>query len=78
MHLVRVRGFADNFCETFIDEGQVNMFAAMKAFKESGFDGVLIDDHTPHVVGDTGWGHRGRAYSMGYMMALKQVVESLP
>jgi len=77
VHFRDVRGFADNFCETFVDEGQVNMFEAMKAFKESGFDGVLIDDHTPHVVGDTDWGHRGRAYSMGYIKGLKDIVEAL-
>jgi mannonate dehydratase len=77
VHFRDVRGFADDFCETFIDEGQVDMFKAMKAYHDVGFEGVLIDDHTPHVVNDTDWGHRGRAYSMGYMAALKKMVESL-
>jgi len=77
VHFRDVCGTVEDFCETFIDEGQVNMFEAMKAFKQSGFDGVLIDDHTPRVVNDTAWGHRGRAYAMGYMKALIQMVNSL-
>ena len=44
---------------------------------EVDFDGVLIVDHSPHVVDDTDWGHRGRAFAMGYMKALKQAIESL-
>ncbi len=75
VHFRDVQGRVDDFCETFIDEGQIDMLEAMRAFKESGFDGVFIDDHTPHVAGDTTWGHRGRAYAMGYMRALKQIIE---
>ena len=30
-------------------------------------DGFVIDDHVPHVVDDTVWGHRGRAYATGYI-----------
>ena len=47
------------------------------AYKEVGFDGPMIDDHTPKVVGDTPYGHRGRAYAMGYMKALMRVVEAV-
>jgi mannonate dehydratase len=74
---IKYQGVADNFDECFIDEGQTDMFDAMKAFHEVDFDGVLIVDHTPHMVDDTDWGHRGRAYAMGYMKGLKQVIESL-
>ena len=77
VHFRDVRGTAENFAETFIDEGQTDMFEAMRAYHEAGFDGVLIVDHTPHVVDDTDWGHRGRAYAMGYMKALKAMVERL-
>jgi mannonate dehydratase len=77
VHFRDVRGGPDDFDECFIDEGQTDMFEAMKAFHEAGFDGVLMTDHTPVMVGDTGWGHRGRAYAMGYMKALKKMVESL-
>ena len=77
VHFRDVRGTAEDFAETFIDEGQTDMFEAMKAYHEVGFDGVLIVDHTPHVVDDTDWGHRGRAYAMDYMKALKAMVERL-
>ena len=76
VHFRDVKGVADDFDECFVDEGQTDMFDAMKAFHDVGFDGVLIVDHTPHMVDDTDWGHRGRAYAMGYMKGLKQVIES--
>ena len=34
----------------------------------------MITDHVPHMVDDTPWGHRGRAYAIGYMRALLDVV----
>ena len=77
VHFRDVKGTADNFVETFIDEGQTNMFEAMKAYKEVGFDGPMIVDHTPHVVDDTDWGHRGRAYAMGYIKALIDIVDAV-
>ncbi len=77
VHFRDVRGTADNFVETFIDEGQTDMFEAMKAYKEVGFDGPMIVDHTPHIVDDTTWGHRGRAYAMGYIKALIDTVNAI-
>jgi len=76
VHFRDVRGTADNFAETFIDEGQTDMFEAMKTYKEVGFDGPMVVDHTPHIVDDTDWGHRGRAYAMGYIKALINVVNA--
>ena len=76
VHFRDVRGTADNFAETFIDEGQTDMFEAMKAYKEVGFDGPMIVDHIPHIVDDTPWGHRSRAYAMGYIKALMDVVNA--
>ena len=73
VHFRDVTGTADNFAETFIDDGQTDMLQAMKAYKEVGFEGVMRPDHVPYVVDDTDWGHRGRAYAIGYMKALKQV-----
>ena len=70
VHMRNVRGTPPSFAETFIDEGNVDMLEAMRAYKESGYTGVFIVDHTPGVVGDTAWGHRGRAYGIGYMKGL--------
>ena len=52
----------------------VNMYKAMKIYKEVGFDGVFIDDHVPEMTGDTSFAHRGRAYAAGYIKALLDVV----
>ena len=76
VHFRNVRGVVPKFEETFIDDGKVDMLEAMRAYKEVNFQGVLIDDHTPMVVNDTPWGHRGRAFSIGYMKALLKCVES--
>jgi mannonate dehydratase len=56
-----------HFVETFMDDGYMDMYKVMKALQEVGFDGALIADHVPGMVG----GRRvGLAYSMGYMKAL--------
>jgi mannonate dehydratase len=73
-HFRDVVGTADDFAECFLGEGNVNLPAAMARFKELGFTGFLIDDHVPHMVDDSDWGHRGRAYATGYMMALLSAV----
>lgn len=74
VHFRNVKGAFPKFDEVFIDEGDVDMLAAMRAYKEAGYDGVLIPDHAPRVAGDTQFGHRGRAFALGYMRALMQMV----
>jgi mannonate dehydratase len=76
-HFRDVQGTADDFAECFLGEGNVNLVEAMRTFKECGFTGFLIDDHVPHMVDDSEWGHRGRAYATGYMMALLSAVNHL-
>jgi mannonate dehydratase len=73
-HFRDVQGAPDNFAECFLGEGNVNLVQAMRTFKEVGFTGFLIDDHVPHMVDDSDWGHRGRAYATGYMLALLSAV----
>ena len=65
------------FQECFINEGNCDMFEVMKTLKEVGFNGIMIPDHVPHVVDDTPWGHRSRAYTIGYMTALLERVNAL-
>ena len=77
VHFRNVKGSVPKFSESFIDEGDTDMFEAMKAYKEVGFDGPMIPDHVPRIIDDIRWGHRGRAYAIGYMKALMQVVEKL-
>jgi mannonate dehydratase len=77
MHFRDVQGTVPCFQECFVDEGNNDMFEVVKTLKQVGFAGFLIPDHVPHMVDDTGWGHRARAYTIGYMRALLEVVNKL-
>lgn len=77
VHFRDVQGVGDHFAECFIGEGNIDVTAVMRALKEVGFTGFMIDDHVPHLVGDEGWAPRGRAYSTGYLMGLLRAVTDL-
>jgi len=70
VHLRDVQGDAEKFNECFLGDGNSDIVAVVKALKEVGFRGFIIDDHVPQMVDDTPWGHRGRAYSTGYIAGL--------
>ncbi|NJN82574.1 MAG: hypothetical protein HC802_10090 [Caldilineaceae bacterium] len=65
VHFRNVAGQSHDFKETFIDSGDIDMFKAMQAYKEVGFDGVMIPDHLPEIVGDSPFRHRSNAYAIG-------------
>jgi mannonate dehydratase len=75
VHFRDVQGSVPVFQESFVEEGNSDMLDVLLALKQSGFTGFLIPDHVPHMVGDTPWGHRGRAYAIGYMRALLEVMD---
>jgi mannonate dehydratase len=77
VHLRDVQGSCENFTECFIDEGNGDVFAAVRTLKEVGFHGFIIDDHVPRMVNDSPWGHRGRAFATGYIKAMVDVVNCL-
>lgn len=77
VHFRDVQGAADRFQECFLGEGNVDVVDAMRAFKRVGFTGFFIDDHVPHMVDDTQWGHRGRALATGYIQGLLAAVTRL-
>jgi len=59
--------------ETLIDNGYQDMYEVMKALREVKFDGCIIPDHIPAMLG----GPRvGTAYSIAYMRALIQAVNN--
>jgi mannonate dehydratase len=76
VHFRAVRGKVPRYTEVFIDEGDLDMLAAMRAYREVGYTGPFVSDHTPGVEGDTPWGHRGRTFSHGYMRALVHAVNA--
>jgi mannonate dehydratase len=40
-----------HFVETFVDNGYYDMYAVMKTLREVNFDGIVIGDHFPTMVG---------------------------
>jgi mannonate dehydratase len=77
VHFRDVQGGAEDFTECFVNEGNSDMLKVMLELKDVGFKGFMIDDHVPHMVDDTHWGHRGRAYAIGYMTGLLEAVNKL-
>lgn len=74
VHFRAVRGRVPRYVETFIDEGDVDMLEAMQAYKEVGYQGALVSDHTPRLSGDLPGGKLGRTFSHGYIRALIHAV----
>jgi mannonate dehydratase len=68
IHFRNVSAPLPHFVETFMDNGYYDMSKIMAALVEVKFDGIVILDHTPTVVG----GHYPeQAYGFAYMKALK-------
>lgn len=76
-HFRDVCGDVPQFSEVFMDDGDTDMGAAVRAFLEVGFDGLIRADHAPHMTGDNRHGHRSFAFQLGYMSGMFQAVELL-
>jgi mannonate dehydratase len=78
VHLRDVRGTPQKFEETFHDDGQTDMLACMRAYREIGFDGVCRPDHVPTMIGDSneqaGYSSIGRLFAIGYLKGLREAV----
>jgi mannonate dehydratase len=77
VHVRDVKGSVPCFEECFIGDGNMDMIEVFRALHDVKFDGFLIDDHVPHMVDDTEWGHRGRAHAVGYLQAMTEAVARL-
>ncbi len=78
VHFRDVNGTASSFVETFHDEGQTDMLACMRAYRDVGFHGVMRTDHVPNLEGDSaataGYSTLGRLFAIGYMTGLREAV----
>jgi mannonate dehydratase len=78
VHFRDVRGTPERFEETWHDDGQTDMLACIRAYRDIGFEGVLRPDHVPTVEGDSnanaGYSSFGRLYAIGYIRGLRQAV----
>lgn len=74
VHFRDVRGTPEAFAETFHDNGPTDMAAAMRAYREVGFDGPMRPDHVPQLVGEDdgepGYTMLGRLFAFGYIRGL--------
>jgi mannonate dehydratase len=74
VHLRDVRGTVPSFVECFLGEGNYRPPVVIRTLHESGFDGFILDDHTPALVGDSSYGHRGRSFALGYIEGLIEMM----
>ena len=61
------------FTETYPDAGYMDMHLVMRALREVSFDGGLMSDHLPQMVGGY---YAAEAYHVGYIKALVQAVNN--
>lgn len=70
VHLRNVNQPLPHFAETFLDDGFADMYKVLKALKKVDFNGVIIVDHVPSMVG----GQTASAFSVGYLKGLVERV----
>jgi len=70
IHFRNMQGSVPRFNECFIDDGDVNMHEALRAYKEVGYTGTIMPDHWPRM-GD-GKSMLARAFAIGYMKAMME------
>ncbi len=74
VHFRDVAGQPEDFRETFHDNGPTDMAAAMRAYRDIGFTGMMRPDHVPVLAGESldqpGYTMMGRLHAVGYMRGL--------
>ncbi len=73
VHFRNVRDALPVFQEVFLDEGDIDMRRAMEIYRDAGFNGPFMMDHTPGFPQtESGWA--GRAFAVGHIRGLIQAV----
>jgi mannonate dehydratase len=67
IHFRNVNAPLPHFVETFVDDGYMDMYKVMRALREVNFNGAMIPDHFPGMIGG---GRAATAYSIANMKAL--------
>ncbi len=79
VHFRDVHGDRNCFHETFHDDGKTDMYEAMKAYYEIGFDGIARPDHVPTLIGEDNakpsYGVLGNYFAVGYIKGLMEAAE---
>ena len=84
VHFRDVQGTVPRFQECFLGEGNYDPAAVIRRLVGVGFDGFLIDDHVPAMIGDEDtWANtasaaycsRGRAHAIGYLQGILHALD---
>ncbi|HLH75021.1 MAG TPA: mannonate dehydratase [Chloroflexota bacterium] len=75
VHFRNIKGGYLNFEEVYPDNGDVDMYQAMKLYKELGYEGMFLPDHVPQSEVDPD-GERQHSFALGYIRALIQAVNA--
>jgi mannonate dehydratase len=75
VHFRNITGKVPYYRETFVDDGDIDMFRILRILKRNNFDGVIVPDHTPQMSCAAPW-HAGMAYALGFMKAALRAIEN--
>lgn len=73
---VRVDKPGARYVETFHDDGDCDMDAAMRALHDVGYNGMIDPDHTPYLLDDTPDTRLGWAFAIGQMVAWRKAAQT--
>lgn len=68
VHFRNVNAPLPHFVETFVDGGYMDMYKVMRALRQVNFNGAMIPDHVPAMIGD----RAGTAFTVACMKAYRQ------
>jgi mannonate dehydratase len=78
VHQRDVAGTAENFHETFHDNGPTDMPAMLRVYKEVGYDGPIRSDHVPTMAGEDNsqpsYGMNGTLFGVGYLKGMMDAI----
>jgi mannonate dehydratase len=77
VHWRDVVGWAENFRETFHDNGPTDMVATLRAFREADVNVPIRVDHVPALHGEasaTGYTMLGRLHAIGYLQGILEAL----
>ena len=69
VHIRNVRGKVPRYYETFIDEGDLDIYRIIDILRKNNYEGLLIPDHTPQMSCAAPW-HAGMAYALGFLKGI--------
>jgi mannonate dehydratase len=61
-----------DYGESFLDQDREGLLRALECYRDNSFQGTLRPAPVPALAEDTFWGHKGYAFSVGYLRALLQ------